>query len=449
MIRVALACLILSGCAPTLVWHGRGPDRARELRVEEVGDAQRLVLDGEVLGQWEAVGLEALAWTASGEPVYAVRDESGWRVGVGRALGPAYEAVGVPAVAGDRVAYPALDEEGWRVVDGGDAGPVFRSILAGTITLASEGRRLAYVGRDGGGARAVVDGRVGPAFDDVLGLEFGAKGALVVYAGFDAEGASLVVDGEVAGRFDDLRELAAADDAPTWAAIVDTAEGRAVVHGSRRHAAPRAEGLVIAADGGAVAWRQGDALVVDGREAARCPSIERLGLVPPANAPVFACRRDDGVRVHGPGGSAGPRFDSVDGPLTRGARWGYVGHRRGAGSAVVIDGALVHRGEWAGALQLGADGHAFLARRGGRRFVITAGGETRVPRPFVDTLIYDRGHWAVAVADRPTRALRIWVDGRAVAGLDTSEVASALATGRDATDAVRAVVRGELERATE
>jgi len=115
VIRVALACLLLSGCAPTLVWHGRGPDRARELRVEEVGDAQRLVLDGEVLGRWEAVGLEALAWTASGEPVYAVRDEAGWRVGVGRALGPAYEAVGVPAVAGDRVAYPALDEEGWRV----------------------------------------------------------------------------------------------------------------------------------------------------------------------------------------------------------------------------------------------------------------------------------------------------------------------------------------------
>ena len=56
----ALLALVLAGCAPTLVWHGRGPERRHELRVEEDDEGQRVLLDGEALARGEAVGLAAL-----------------------------------------------------------------------------------------------------------------------------------------------------------------------------------------------------------------------------------------------------------------------------------------------------------------------------------------------------------------------------------------------------
>lgn len=441
----ALLALVLAGCAPTLVWHGRGPERRHELRVEEDGEGQRVLLDGEALARGEAVGLAALGWTDAGDPVYALRREGRWHVGVGAALGPGHEAVGAPVIAGRRVVYPALDGDVWRVIDGGEAGPPFASLLAGAITLAPEGRRLAYVGRDRAGAHAVIDGRVGPAWDDVLGLRFGAKGALVVHAGFDERGAALIVEGEVALRVHDVRELSVADDAPAWAAIVDTSDGRQVVRGVERrivarHPVERADGLALAPDGGAVGWRDEAGVWVDGARVSPCARADGLAL--PGGRPVFRCHAEGGVRVHAPG--PGPRFDAVDGPFIAGRRYAYVGHRRGAGSAVVIDGALVFRGEWAGALQLTPTGHAFLVRRGSRRFVVTDGGEAEVPRPFVDTLVYEGGRWAVAVADREARALRVLVDGEEVAELDPSELASALARGVEPAEAARAVVEGEL-----
>ncbi|MCB9594339.1 MAG: hypothetical protein H6719_16530 [Sandaracinaceae bacterium] len=456
------ACLFAStlalavGCGPVVVWHGRGPARARRAVVLEEDDRQRLLVDGAPQGEWDAIAISHLRWDEAGL-VYPARAGERWHLVVDGEAGPPYEAIGEIATAGTRVAYAALDPEGWHVVVDGVAGPAFTSLRAGTITFGRGGRSLAYVGRDRSSERVVVDGRMGPRFDRVRGLVSGAKGRAFAYVGDDEDGSSVVVGGQRGERFDDVLELALASEEPRWAALA--VRGEALVLLRDGEAFPVDDGaadLQLSPDGSHVAWvsRRGGAQGVwrDGERVGTFASVLRVRIVPRTGALLVLVEEDGGVRVVHEG-SRGPRFDTVTGPLVSAAgHWGYVGYRD-AGCAVVVDGAPVFRGEWAGALELAerADRWAFVARRAGRRFVVTADGPVAVPRPFVDSLVLDPEgrRWGLAVAHVDSRRVSVIVNGREVAPLDLDEVAAGQTqplSGRSASEVVRGIVAGEIAR---
>lgn len=456
MSRSVLLAGLLLGCAssPPIAWHGRSPSGAHRAQIVVAAEGQRLVVDDREVGTFERVEVGLLAWSPRG-PVVPVRDGGAWRVLDGRELGPPHRAIGALEADRGRVIYAALGESGWRLWIGGEPGPAFESIRAGSLVVAR--RHVAYVGRDAAGEHAVIDSMVGPAFARVDGLGFAGKGRLAAYAGYDDEGSRLVIDGEPGPVVEDVIALALAPDEPRWAALIQRDARLVVLHdGDELGEQEGAADLVISRDGARVAWvrRRGerDTLVVDGEARASHERIEALRFVPPRSELVYVARSQRGSRVADPEGRLGPRFDAIDPPLANASgHWGYVGHRAGAGSAVVIDGELRFRGEWAGQLRLAARGAgwAFVARHAAGRRVVTPEGSTAVPRPLVDTLVLsdDGERWGIAVADRRARVLRVLVDGAPVARLDLDEVAAELERGREVAEVTRGIVARHLSGA--
>lgn len=446
-----IAAIALAGCGPTLVWHGRSPDRLRRAIVLEEDGHQRVVIDGVAQSPWDAIAIEQLAWTPRGL-VYPARQGGAWHLVDGDTVGPAFRAIG-EVVANDRLAYAAQDDAGWHVVIDGQVGPAFTWLRAGTLALGSTGR-VVYVADDDTGEHAVIDGVVGPAFERVAGLAFGAKGALVAYAAEDERGAHVVIEDRVGPPLDGVIELALASREPRWAAIVRVGQKVLVLRdGERVSEHDDASGLAISGEGAHLAWIvpvEGRVEVwLDGARIAEHDAVERVGFVPGSDALLYVARDGDAVRVvHD--GVAGPRVAAVDAiEVSESGHFGYVA-RRGVGRVVVIDGEVRFRGEWAGALALPANGDqwAFLARQRGQRFVVRPTGRVPIGRPFADTLVLDASgaHWALAIGERAARRIAIVRDGAEVAALDVDEVSAAITQGRDPLRVVRAIVTGELSR---
>jgi len=392
-------------------------------------------------------------WLASGV-VAPVKTRRGWHVFEAGTLGQPFAAVGELQITELGVVYAARDRMGWHVVIDGERGPSFRSIRAASIVVAFG--RVLYVGKSDRGDHAVVDGRVGPGFRRVERLRLVGKGEHALYVAYDPDGASIVVDGTPGPIADAVHELAVSSRQPRWAAILERG-GRLVLSrdGSETELPRGARGLVISTDGAHIAWVQPSAEgAVVWRDSEPGPAhvdVDHLAFVPGCDELLYVARTADGYRVvHDTLTSA--RFDTIEPPVTSpSGHWGFVA-RRGAGSLVVVDGEVRFRGEWSSAPVLAADGEgwAFVTRRGGRRFVMTPDGATEVARPFVDTLVLDAAgaHWAIAVADRRARELRVVVDGSAVAALTLDELAADVILGRDGSAAARALVASELARAT-
>ncbi len=471
MIQIAARlclCVFLVGCAPTVVWHGRSPDRAQRVVVVEEERRQRVVLDGSEQEAWDAIAVSHLRWTDAAVPgaaalIYPARASDGWHLVVDGRAGAAHRGIGFIHPFGEHLAYAAEEADGWHVVIDGVVGPAFVSLRAAAVV--SEEGRIAYIGRDAAGEHVVVDGAVGPAFDIVQALQFGAKGAVLAYVGYDASGARVVVDGAPShrGTFVDVHELAVASDEPRWAAIVSRGEASEIFLDAERVAeATAASQLTLSADGAHVAWvvstDDAEEVWLDGARRGTYRAVDQLRFVPGTGRllHVVSDEDGDGLRVVYDG-ARGPRFDDVEGPtVSRSGHWGYVGIRR-VGCAAVVDGQLVHRGEWAGALALAERGErwALLARQAGRRFVLTPEGSVDVPRPVADTFVLDAdgAHWGLVVANVSAHRLDVLVDGRVTAPLDLDEVSAAEVLvdrdgggGPDARAIVRSIVSGELNR---
>lgn len=453
--RALSVALLLAGCGPTVLWHGRSPDRTQRAVVIDDGREQRVVVDGEARRGWEAVGFTHLRWTSRG-PVYPALANGRWHLVHGTERGPGYEDLGEILVEGDRVAYAGRDARGWRVVVDGEVGPPFASLRAGSVRFAPEGRRVSYVGRDGEGEHAVVDGVPGPGYERIDRLTFGAKGALVAYVGEQADGVELVVDGRVVARGDEVLELALARDEPRWAALVVVGRAYVLVRDGDAEEVPYGTSeLTIAPDGARLAWITPAGprvdVWVDGERVGTHREVDRLRFVGRTGALVYVAHEESGQRVVS-GRRAGPLVTAVEALVVSDAgHFGYVARVDG-GRQVFIDGELRQRAEWAGALALAEHGDrwAFVVRRSGRRFVVTPDGRHPVARPFVDTLVLDEtgAHWGIAMAEPDTRRVLVVVDGSVVAPLDVDEVTAALMQGRDLTSVVRSIVAGELARDT-
>src|SRR5262245_29937046 len=61
-----IALLLLTGCAPAVLYFGRSPDRRRTVRVVELASKQYVELDGVGEVGYRAVGVEGLVFSADG-----------------------------------------------------------------------------------------------------------------------------------------------------------------------------------------------------------------------------------------------------------------------------------------------------------------------------------------------------------------------------------------------
>lgn len=57
---LASALALGTGCGAMVLWNGRSPDRLHRAVIVDAGGRQRLLLDGAVEGEWNAIGVPML-----------------------------------------------------------------------------------------------------------------------------------------------------------------------------------------------------------------------------------------------------------------------------------------------------------------------------------------------------------------------------------------------------
>ncbi len=463
-----IACLALLGCAPTVIWRGRSPDRSTSVIVTEDGARLRLAIvasstppvgiDGAAARTYDTIAFDRLAWSPRGVFAPASRDGAWWMIDGPDERGP-FIAIGEVIVSGDHTAFVAQGPAGWVAHVDDHEGSAFDAIVEGLL-LDPEHGSVAYVVSRGGHEHAVHDDAIGPACEVVALETLGGKGRMLAYVDRGARD-RLLVDHVEQAIFDRVLELVVASDEPHWAALVSVGDASVLVReGVILATAPFLTHLRVSDDGAHVACLSPAAdgasidLLVDGAHIAHHRRIdgERLAFVPGDDRVVFVSEDSQGMRVT-LDGTDGERYEAIEGPVFAPRRAGWIG-RRHEQSEIVIEGTLIATEEWAGSLALArdADRYAYVARTNGERFVVTPRGRWPMPRLFVDTLVLgdDGLHWAAVVPDMAARRLEVWVDGERSVVLDDHELGGAIAIdeGRTLRQVVREVVEGELARVT-
>lgn len=455
VLTALLATLLATGCVPSVLWQARSDDRSYAARVEGEG-GEWVVTEHGPQARFDRVLVTHL-FLAPGGPVYAAeRDGSLFVVTPRGTFGP-FGEIGELVVQGDRVVFSGRREGRWRIFRVEDAemvevGPDLDTIRPGSLIVDAAG--LAFVGTLGGRERLVWDTPeahgISPPVDAVRAIRV-APGAF--FAVLREDGAERLVRtgpelATLSSGWEEILELVVAGEG--YAFFGAGADDVVWVHGSPLGgarsllSAPVLTHLRISDDGAHAACLRPDgsgdaiALLRDGEVLAVHRRIEgeRVAFVPGTSALVWVAEDRQAPRVF-VDGVASDRFEEIEGPVLAEGRVGFVGRQRvggdasGASHVVSFD---VGRGvmeviaveTWAGQLRLGAHGHAFAARRGTERFVVTDRGSWPVPRFFVDTLVLDHAgeHWAAIVPDRGERELSVWIDGEPSALLDLDEVAS-------------------------
>jgi len=462
--HVALVAASSLFCCSTLVWHGRSPDRRRQVRVVEVGGEQHVEVDGVSDRSFDGIGVTQLVFSRdSRRLVYPARVADAWMVVVDGQPGSAWDGVGEIRFSHDGVhlAYGVERVGRWHVVRDGEAGPGFAALVAGTLQFSSDGSSLAYVGADGTSMFVVVDDVVGPAFESIRELRF--RGSMLGYVGRRAGGDVLVVGEEEVAADAAIEEWGATDAGQrAWVVRRDGRE-LAVIDGEEQRAYDGVSDLrLVAADSEArVAYR----VRVDGHERV---------IVDGSAGPVFEAVRLGTLTLSGNGhhtyvarsdrqdrfvldGAVGPPYDQVREVVKANSapRWGYLA-RRGDVELAVIDGEPGPDFAWVGGLVMGPRGVRFahFAKRmdaPGTRVVVDS-MEMSFDLAIVGTLVFskDGTHWACLTGDRGSRDLFVTLDGHTSVPVDFLELADLLlqrsADGLPA-ELLRDWVRAELELA--
>jgi hypothetical protein len=461
---------VLAGCGPTLVWHGKSPDRRHDVRVIEKR-GQFVVHDGARGPTFDGIAIGALAFSPDSKRLaYAASRGASWRLVVDGREGPPFSAIGTALFSTDsrRVAYIAQRGRAWHVVIDGAIGPPFDAILAGSLTFSADGTRVAYAGHRTDGDHAVFDGAVGPAYRGLRQLQFSPDGAHVGYlARVITDDAVAVVDGAVGSAFATVDALTFAPAGGRVAYIAQTREGwHAVVDGTPGPAWDLVRGVAFSGDGSHVAYvarrAQGETRVIaDGVEGPAFTGVRPASLAfgPGASAPTYIAQRD--LRffvVHA--GTEGVAFDDVRAPVwsSDGTHWAYVG-QLGARQTLVLDGVEGARERSFGDVVFAPGGArlAYAARRGPNVAVVVDGKAHVFDIVLDGTLAFDaRGrHWGCIAGSRAQRRFDVVVDGVPTSIVDVNETIDlairAAASGgntRDGDRLLRAWVSAELAKVT-
>lgn len=452
MIRAGAACILLcvlvTGCAPAVLWSGHTPDRRRRVEVIDDGSTQFVTIDGRRTAGYRAIAAWSMAFSADGRHIaYAARVNGRWAVIHRGRPGPAWDGIGEIVLSGrGRLAYAAERGGRWRVVVDGRAGPPFDAILAGTIRFSRDGQRSAYVGRDRRGMRVVVDGRTGPRFDGIGQLTISEDGARVAYAARRGDDAHVVVDGAIGPPWRAVSALALSPAGGRVAyGAFDGRDWRVVVDGEPGAAVDAVYAILFRADGRHAAWVAGvddlDVVVLDGAPVAAEARIRPEAVV---FAPAGTRGQDDRpglayvLPTSGRGervvidGTPGPVYDQVDRPVwsADGRRLGHAA-RRGDVWLMVVDGRELPGGSRVTGPVFSPDGRrvAYMARRGAGWLAVVDGHEHRFDLVLEDTLAFSRDSrsWSVIAGDLARERLFFAVDGARRVPLALRELYSAAA----------------------
>jgi hypothetical protein len=419
---------VLAGCAPSVVWEGRTPDRQAWVKIVEDRRGQRVVVGDRAGRSYGGIGVEELTYSADGRRLaYPARVGEHWTIVLdGRELGR-WTGVGELRFSpdGSRLAFAAERDGRWCVVVDEKPGPALDAIFAGTLRFSENGRALAYVGSKHGQGHVVFDQRPDPGFDGIGRLVVGAQGRRLLYAGRRADGWH-VVDGDNVG--------------PGFAAIVELA-----MSPNEQHVA--------------YVWRTepDEGLVVDGEAA---PPY-RLGMVSSlfvddAGRLTFVATRDGASRVVRQG-TAERLFDQITKlVVTRAGRSAYLG-RVGRKLFALVDGVVSVTADAIEDLVPSPDGRrfAFLVRRGEQWLVAQDGREFPYDKVVAGSLAWSRDsrHWGVLAGDAKSRQIFISVDGARRRPFDMRELVLLAekrpgASPEAAARALQALIAAELETAT-
>lgn len=430
----ALGLVLVTACAPKVVWHGKSPDRVRDLRVVE-HHGQFVILDGKRGPTYDGIAIGALAFSPDSRHLaYAARRGKYWRVVAdGREAAP-FEGIASLTFSANsaHLAYAAQLGNTWRAVIDGRAGPAFDALLANTLTFGGDaGTHVGYVATRGAAYHAVIDGGVGPAFDGVAGLTFNDDGAHSGYLGRRGDNAFAVIDGVQGPAYTTIDSLALAgthtgyiaNDHDRWHAVIDGVVGPAW---------DLARGVAFSPDGSHVAYvarrSQGETfVVVDGIEGTSYTGLRpaTLTFARGATQPSFVAQRDFRFfAIHD--GVEGPAFDDIRTPVYSGdgQHWAYVG-RLSDHDVPVIDGVEHARERTITELAIAGHGGkvAYVAQRGANSVVLVDGREHIFDLVLDGTVVFDASgaHWGCIAGVRAEKKFYVVIDGVRTTTLDINE----------------------------
>ncbi len=372
---------------PRMRWTAVSPDHRLAVEARREGRRACLRLAGAPDQCQDSIALDALVFSDSGTHLaYPALVGGRWRVVRDGTPGRSWDGVAAPVFApgGSRLAYAALDADAWRAVVNDSASEPWDSLYAGSLSFDPSGRRFAYVASRGNAWHAVVDGIAGPPFVRIARLTFSADGNHVAYVARGDAGAVLVLDGRVSAPHEAIGDVAFAAD------------------GSRTAYAARDRGR----------WYVGEAR----RTFGPYDSVRSLGYRPRDGVPVWVTREAEQQRVV-EDGNRGPPWREVEDPVfdSAGIRWGYVAHDS-AGTAIVVNDAVVAHEAWAANLVLSHDGTRamWIAARSDTLAVVDDGGRHPFDLLIDGTLVLlrDGRTWACLAGDRRRKRLFIFVEGR-------------------------------------
>lgn len=410
----AALVLLLTGCAPTLVWTGHDLSRSVSAEVLAADDTQWLRTGSRDGARFDAIGLEGIVFSpVGGQVAYAAIRTGQWFVVTDlRTFGP-YSGIAELQFSpdGSRVAFAAQDAAGWRAVIDGAAGPAFENLQPKSLHFSRDSAHTAYVGRSGKCATVVVDGQPRPCVERVLAVhvtEAGTAAAAVRDAGRER-----FVLGETAGpAFDAIGGWAVTEDG-AHAAYAAKQNGRwiPVIDGVAWSDCARVSHLRFGDGGKKVAWVCGDgaeaAVVVDGVSGTKFSAVSAPVLSEDSGDVAYVSQDPNGAWVHAGDASWGPFAEVRD---------------------LTVQGGTV----------------AFVARSNGVTRVVM--GEKQTPLPAVvdgSLVVSARGdHWAVIAGDPAERALWIAIDGAKLRPVAAEDVFG------ESAAALQAWLHRELKEAT-
>jgi hypothetical protein len=437
--KLAILCLALAACTPSLMWRGHTPDRRRQAEVIEQAGGQQLVRVGGREGKaYDAIGTALLTFSADGQHIaYPARRGKGWLVVLDDAEGPAWDGIGELRFAPDGgLVYAAERNARWRVVENGVEDPPVDALLKDSLQFSSNGR-LAYAIEDGNERRVIADRKPQPPYDGIGRLSFNASGEHLAYVARLADAVLLIRDGVESPPWEAIRDYALAPKGERFAYLARMGkEWFAVVDGRQEGAHASVEHLVISDDGQHVAYVARDApgafVIDDGAAGPPFDDIKTTTVRYLADGTLAYVARRTGHDVVMLGGEG--KTDAFDEVLSLvvsadGSHWAGVA-RRGKSFVVLVDGKIQGGYEWAGNVVLSADGshRAYLARLDNRFFVV----HDRKLSPFdvvIDgslVLTPDGNHWACVAGDARTKRLSIVVQGMTPKPLEFAELVDAV-----------------------
>ncbi len=482
-----LLALALLGCAPTVVWQGRSPDRTHIARVIVDGDQQRVEVDGHRHRSHDGIGIAGVV-LSDDRVAYPARDGNEWRVVVSRTEGestlqaepsagpesdtardagsdrlnverPGPVFLGIADVAlgpSGEVAYFAQDADGWWVLKDERRNGPYAYLFARTLTFSTTGR-IAYVVGSERGAR-VVGSSQGPWLEGIGRLQF-TPDARVLYLGRDGPYARLFVEHVAHPAYERITELHVgrriayvAHDSEGSRVVIDGVEsepfaaaGRLLFNDSETHYAyvvERDDALHLAFDGHVLGAHAEVGAFAIGSESLVYSARERDGWY------VYATDR------HGP-------FPAVERVAASGTRWSAVVRTATGHVVLLVDGQPAASESFIADLVVAGGSTFYATERDGVSFVVVDGEAYPMLGVIRNSLVAteDGLHWAcVAQAEDAARsedvALRVVLDGVDSVPFHPLELLSAAARGAtdllelssEAASNMRMIVAAELAR---